>query len=52
LRRGDFGRKRRGHGPGFGVEFRPWLAILIERVRSGTSCGVRTRDEYTKRTRW
>jgi hypothetical protein len=37
-------------GQGFGFEFRTWLAVLIERIRSRSSCGVRTRDEYTKRT--
>jgi hypothetical protein len=41
---GDFRR-------GFGFEFGPWLAISTGRVRSRSPCGVRTRDEDTKRTR-
>ncbi len=47
---GDFGPTRRGHGRGFGFEFRPWLAISTERVRSVNLCRVRTRDECTKRS--
>ncbi len=33
-------------------EFGPWLTIPTEPVRSRSPCGVRTRDECTKRTRW
>ena len=50
VRGGDFGPKRRGHGRGFGFEFRPWLAISTEQVHSLNPCVVRTRDEYTKRS--
>ena len=39
---GDFGPKRPPHGRGFSVEFRPWIAIWTEPVRSRSPCGVRT----------
>jgi hypothetical protein len=49
-RRGGSGSKRHGRGRGFGFEFGRWLATSTERVRSRSPCGVRTRDECTKRT--
>ena len=47
---GDFGSKGRGRERGFGFEFPPWLAISSERVRSRNPCGIRTRDECSKRS--
>ena len=49
-RRGDFGSKRRARGQGFRFEFGRWLATSTERLRSLNTYGVRTRDEYTKRS--
>jgi hypothetical protein len=48
--RGDSGSKRRARGRGFGFEFGRWLATSTERVHSRSPCGVRTRDECTKRS--
>ena len=47
---GDSGSKRRARGRGFGVEFGRWLVTSTERMRSRSPCGVRTRDECTKRS--
>ena len=50
-RRGDFGSKRRARGRDFAFEFGRWLAASTEQVYSRSPCGVRTRDECTKRNR-
>ncbi len=49
-RRGDSASRRRARGRGFGFEFGRWLAIFTGRLRSLNPCGIRARDEYTKRS--